>query len=569
MNEFFLHEQLCALESVANQYPAGRACGGRIREAADRIASRVYRVAVIGEFKKGKSSLINALLGSEILPTDILPMTAAINRVTYGERKRIIVRYKDGGSEERTLEELLDFGTKYDARRAETAKTVREIEVQYPSVFCKNHIELIDTPGLNDSEHMTEVTLGILGEVDAAVFVTSAREPLSMTEQESILMLMGRPGIRHILFVITCIDVFRPGEEQDRVIETIRNRLMENTLSAAEERYGDSRELLEKSRRILKRPELYAVSSLLAMKGFVRDDEALLEESRFPQFKSSLLDNLTAAQSADMKERTIDAAEEVSVCLEDWRKAAAAELEAERARLEDWAEAFRRYAGTAQVQLVQHLQRMDAALARRGLPLDGAVDGGELESAGRKLLIARLAAIRSDTATDAEIRSVLRGAAQEVSQLYAGTCRSMACWTREEMDRVERALEDLRESAGMPSLRQRLDAWREETEFPWFRWTEDPVPGQSDLLNADVIQTALRALRASLRELGGAMDGYIRSWRVILLRQVREDGEHTELLTGLEAELRGLRDRRSALELSHRQNRRQVETIRAKLRDVR
>lgn len=569
MNEFFLHEQLCALESVANQYPAGRACGGRIREAADRIASRVYRVAVIGEFKKGKSSLINALLGSEILPTDILPMTAAINRVTYGERKRIVVRYKDGGSEERTLEELLDFGTKYDARRAETAKTVREIEVQYPSVFCKNHIELIDTPGLNDSEHMTEVTLGILGEVDAAVFVTSAREPLSMTEQESILMLMGRPGIRHILFVITCIDVFRPGEEQDRVIETIRNRLMENTLSAAEERYRDSRELLEKSRRILKRPELYAVSSLLAMKGFVRDDEALLEESRFPQFKSSLLDNLTAAQSADMKERTIDAAEEVSVCLEDWRKAAAAELEAERARLEDWAEAFRRYAGTAQVQLVQHLQRMDAALTRRGLPLDGAVDGGELESAGRKLLIARLAAIRSDTATDAEIRSVLRGAAQEVSQLYAGTCRSMACWTREEMDRVERALEDLRESAGIPSLRQRLDAWREETEFPRFRWTEDPVPGQSDLLNADVIQTALRALRASLRELGGAMDEYIRSWRVILLRQVREDGERTELLTGLESELRGLRDRRSALELSHRQNRRQVETIRAKLRDVR
>lgn len=121
----------------------------------------------------------------------------------------------------------------------------------------------------------------------------------------------------------------------------------------------------------------------------------------------------------------------------------------------------------------------------------------------------------------------------------------------------------------MPSLRQRLDAWREETEFPRFRWTEDPVPGQSDLLNADVIQTALRALRASLKQLGGAMDGYIRSWRVILLRQVREDGERTELLTGLEAELRGLRDRRSALELSHRQNRRQVETIRAKLRDVR
>ena len=93
MNEFFLHEQLCALENIAKQYPQGMDCSQRIRKTSDQIISQVYRVAVIGEFKRGKSSLINALLGADVLPTDILPMTAAINRVLYGEKKQITIRY--------------------------------------------------------------------------------------------------------------------------------------------------------------------------------------------------------------------------------------------------------------------------------------------------------------------------------------------------------------------------------------------------------------------------------------------------------------------------------------------
>ena len=52
MNEFFLHEQLYALESIAKQYPQGLDCGQRIRKTSDQIISRVYRVAVIGEFKR-------------------------------------------------------------------------------------------------------------------------------------------------------------------------------------------------------------------------------------------------------------------------------------------------------------------------------------------------------------------------------------------------------------------------------------------------------------------------------------------------------------------------------------
>lgn len=97
MNDFFLYEQLCALEGIGKQYPQGHEYAKKVRAIADQLASQTYRVAVIGEFKRGKSSLINALLRSSILPTDILPITAAINRVVYGEKARIQIDKIDYG----------------------------------------------------------------------------------------------------------------------------------------------------------------------------------------------------------------------------------------------------------------------------------------------------------------------------------------------------------------------------------------------------------------------------------------------------------------------------------------
>src|SRR6476660_5374268 len=56
----------------------------RSDEVLRRIEGDVFRIAVVGEFKRGKSTLINALMGREILPADVLPCSATVNRVTYG-----------------------------------------------------------------------------------------------------------------------------------------------------------------------------------------------------------------------------------------------------------------------------------------------------------------------------------------------------------------------------------------------------------------------------------------------------------------------------------------------------
>jgi ribosome biogenesis GTPase A len=73
---------------------------GEISACKDLIETKRYSVVVVGEFNHGKSSLINALLGAKVLPTDAIPTTATINRITYGQEKKVTISYKDGGVED-------------------------------------------------------------------------------------------------------------------------------------------------------------------------------------------------------------------------------------------------------------------------------------------------------------------------------------------------------------------------------------------------------------------------------------------------------------------------------------
>ena len=262
MNEFEIYKHLCDMSAVASLYEDGAEVCGRIRSTADRMTSKVYRVAVIGEFKRGKSSLINALVGSSILPTDILPMTAVITHLVYGEEKRIDIHFKDGRVQESTVDQLFEFATKYDEQRESMARSVEEIIVHYPSVYCKNHIEILDTPGMNDNEEMTRVTLSVLGNIDAAIMVVSANSPLSETEQNLVLQMIEQQGIHHVIFVVTHIDKVSDEEsEQDRIIERIRQRITGNLLERATQRYSGQEELLSKANAILSDPDIYGVAA--------------------------------------------------------------------------------------------------------------------------------------------------------------------------------------------------------------------------------------------------------------------------------------------------------------------
>ena len=176
-----------------------------------RLEGDAFNVAVVGEFKRGKSTLINALLGRSILPADVLPCSATLNRVAYGVEPRATVEYRDGSTEDVAVEELGDYVTKLTPESERRAATVRSATVYYPTAFCRNGVTIIDTPGLNDDEAMTEVTLGVLPEADAAIMVMMCGSPFSESERAFLEQKVMAADLGRVVKLMTEPITWAPG----------------------------------------------------------------------------------------------------------------------------------------------------------------------------------------------------------------------------------------------------------------------------------------------------------------------------------------------------------------------
>jgi ribosome biogenesis GTPase A len=116
----------------------------QVAEAAGRLQALVLEVAVVGEFKRGKSSLINALLGRQVLPVGVLPLTAVPTVLERGE-EGLLVEYADGRREQHTLDQLARFATE-DANPANTLGVTR-VTARLHAPLLDDGVRLVDTPG--------------------------------------------------------------------------------------------------------------------------------------------------------------------------------------------------------------------------------------------------------------------------------------------------------------------------------------------------------------------------------------------------------------------------------------
>ncbi|MDE7302271.1 MAG: dynamin family protein [Oscillospiraceae bacterium] len=263
-----------------------------IGETVEKVANDHFEVAIVGEFKRGKSTLINALLGQEVLPADVLPATATLNRVTYSETPYVMVEYKNGGTERVDINKLADYVTKLSYESELKAETVKQATVYYDTSFCKNNVDIIDTPGLNDDEQMTNVTLSILPEIDAAVFVISANSPFSQFEKEFLEKKMLSSDMGRIIFAVNCFGTFSK-EDEDRIVETVEKRIGSYVMEKAKAVMGeDSKEFAVYKRKIGK-PKVIGVYAKKALMAKESGNAAMLEESNFPTFEKVLETMLT------------------------------------------------------------------------------------------------------------------------------------------------------------------------------------------------------------------------------------------------------------------------------------
>ena len=268
-----------------------------IADTIEKVAEENFEVAIVGEFKRGKSTLINALLGEEVLPADVLPATATLNRVTYSDNPYVEVEYKDGHNERVEIDKLADYVTKLSFESEKRAETVKQATVYYATDFCKNNVDIIDTPGLNDDEQMTNVTLSILPEIDAAVFVISANSPFSQFEKEFLEKKMLTSDLGRIIFAVNCFGTFSK-EDEDRIVETVEKRIGSYVMEKAKMVMGENSKEFAVYKRKIGTPKVIGVYAKKALMAKETGDMAMLEESNFPKFESVLETMLTKDRGA-------------------------------------------------------------------------------------------------------------------------------------------------------------------------------------------------------------------------------------------------------------------------------
>lgn len=168
---------------VARLRDAGDLAPGSYREIEDRLDARTFNLVVVGQFKRGKTTLINALIGENLLPVGAVPLTSIVTVLAYGETLAVKVLYEDGREEQISRDRLPEYVT--ERGNPNNAKGVREVEVTYPSPWLKAGVRLVDTPGIGSVyEHNTDVALRFLPKADAVLLILSVEQPVSQGERE-------------------------------------------------------------------------------------------------------------------------------------------------------------------------------------------------------------------------------------------------------------------------------------------------------------------------------------------------------------------------------------------------
>jgi GTP-binding protein EngB required for normal cell division len=257
------------------------------RELLARLAEDQFNLMVVGRFSRGKSTLMNAILGGDYLPTGIVPLTSVITTVRYGSRPQVVLHFRDSGlNREVPLSQMDEYVTQRG--NPGNAKKIAWAEIQLPVEILRRGFFFVDTPGLGSPIiENTLTTERFLPQADAFILVTSYESPIS-EEEHRILQRIRNSG-KPLFVTLNKRDTVTEGErEQARSFVT-------DQLTAT----------LGRSIR-----EFYSISARQALAAKVAQDQLSLEESGVLAFEHDLLSFLAddRAQSflEGMYQRTLE-----------------------------------------------------------------------------------------------------------------------------------------------------------------------------------------------------------------------------------------------------------------------
>ena len=408
-----------------------------------RLAANRLRVLLVGEAKRGKSTLGNVLLGREVLPTGVVPVTAITTAVRAGSPERLEVTYLDGTVRTLPLDELPDQVTETGNpgnRRRVASVTVfldglpadgsAERQARDPAEsgtsWLASGIELVDTPGVGSVyAHNTTEADAALTSMDAAVFVVTAAPPVSASELD-LLRRVQELSVRTYV-VLNKADRMTPPE--CREVTDFTRRSIEDTTGQT--------------------PDLFVGSALQGLRAMAARDSAGWAASGMRDLVEALTWQLAQTRERDLVTSLAKASGRMVRGLLD---ATALALRAHELRASQRAadlHAFR--------TVLQGLgRRRDEALA---------VAGADLKQARRSL----------DAAAAAQAEPITARALRRIDETAAGMPETGAA-----------ELEDAAHIALVETIRPAVEAWRQERVRDLETGLRETATRQQELLEAAV-----------------------------------------------------------------------------------
>ncbi len=274
--------------------------------ASRNLRQGVFRLLVLGDMKRGKSTFLNALIGENLLPSDVNPCTALLTVLRYGSEKKVTIYFKEEKPPEQI--DFASFKQQYTIDPDEAKILEQEKRQAFPNVdyavvedplpLLEKGIEIVDSPGLNDTEARNELSLSYINNCHAILFVFRASQPCTLDERRYLEDYIKGRGLT-VFFLINAWDEIRKGlidpddpEELQESEEKLRRVFKSNLSDCCQ---VDGHDIYEE--------RVFEISSLIALRRRVKNPEESLEGTGFPEFMGALNNFLTQERAvAEMRQ---------------------------------------------------------------------------------------------------------------------------------------------------------------------------------------------------------------------------------------------------------------------------
>ncbi len=267
-----------------------------IKVASKNFRKGVFRLLVLGDMKRGKSTFLNALIGENLLPSDVNPCTAVLTLLRYGPEKKVTVFFKDGKSPKEL--DFKSFKESYTIDPAEAKRLEQEKKqafpdvdyavVEYPLPLLEKGVEIVDSPGLNDTESRNELSLGYINNCHAILFVLRASQPCTLGERRYLENYIKGRGLS-VFFLVNAWDQIRESlidpddteelqEAEDRLRKVFKANLAEYCVVDGYDVYDE---------------RVFEISAIKALRKRIKEPSASLEGTGFTEFMGALNTFLT------------------------------------------------------------------------------------------------------------------------------------------------------------------------------------------------------------------------------------------------------------------------------------